>query len=94
MQKLIEKIGLDKIAHSAVSCCIVLALFVLGATPAFGHPLWLVFAVSVLASAAIGVVKEIVWQKIYDIPLDWKDIAANGVGIALGAGISLLYILN
>lgn len=94
MQELIEKIGLDKIAHAAVSCCVVLALFVLGAPPAFGHPLWLVFAVSVLASAATGVLKEVIWQKIYDIPLDWKDIAANGVGIAIGAVVSLLYILN
>ena len=37
MQKLIEKIGLDKIAHAAVSCCVVLALFYYVSVRIFGR---------------------------------------------------------
>ena len=72
---LIQKIGLDKIAH--FFACAFLTL-------AFGHLFhWITGA---LLTACLGVLKEYLIDK----TVDWKDLLADGLGILLAVGVLLI----
>ena len=67
-QKLVQKVGLDKVAHFAVSSFLVLAL---------GH--FFHWAISAGVALALGLLKEFV-----DTPFDKKDLLADAAGILIG----------
>lgn len=67
-QKIVSKIGLDKIAHFFVSAFLTLAL------GHFFHP-----AVAAAVTLALGSLKEVLDGKI-----DWKDLLADGLGTLTG----------
>lgn len=74
-------LGQDGMAHllaSLVLCC-VLAAFL---------PLW----IAVLVTAAVGVAKELVWDKWLDKgSASWHDISCDGIGIAAGVAMAILF---
>lgn len=73
-QKLIQKVGIDKIAHFAVSAFLVLA------TGRFLH-----WAISVCVGLAFGLAKEML-----DKDFNWKDLLADVIGVVAGVAILLI----
>lgn len=76
-QKFIQKVGIDKVAHFAVSAFLTLAL------GRFVH-----IAIAAGAVFALGAAKEL-----YDIPktgFDMKDLVADFLGILTGVATLLI----
>lgn len=73
-QKLIQKVGIDKVAHFAVSAFLVLAL------GRFVH-----WAISAGVVIALGVAKEL-----WDGAFDKKDLLADVLGVLLGTVLLLI----
>lgn len=67
-QKLIQKVGIDKIAHFFGSAFLALAL------GRFVH-----WAIAAGVTLALGVAKEL-----FDGVVDWKDLLADALGVAFG----------
>lgn len=74
IQKIVAKIGTDKVAHFAVSAFLTLAL------GRFVH--WAITACVVLA---LGVAKELL-----DGTIDKRDLLADTLGVALGVVLLLI----
>lgn len=74
IQKIVAKIGMDKIAHFFGCAFLTLAL------GRFVH--WAIVAGLVLA---LGVAKEL-WDGVFD----WRDILADTLGVALGVVLLLI----
>ncbi len=84
MGRLLKFFGQDGLAHILASLvlCAVLGAFL---------PLW----AAVLITLAIGIAKELVWDKwLKKGTAEWKDIIADAVGIALGAVLTVLDMLT
>ena len=78
--KMLGYFGQDGLLH--ILCSLVLCA-VLGAF----LPLW----AAVLISLAIGVLKELIWDKLLKKGTpEWKDILADALGILLGGSLYLL----
>ena len=73
-QKLIQKVGIDKVAHFAVSAFLVLAI------GCFVH-----IAIAAGCVMAIGFAKELI-----DAKLEWKDLLADALGIVIGVVLLLI----
>jgi uncharacterized protein YfiM (DUF2279 family) len=77
-KEVIRKVGIDKVAHFALSAflCLAIARFL---------PLW----VGITATMALGIGKEV-----YDAKtggkVDWKDLIADGLGIVLATIITMI----
>lgn len=79
--RLLKYFGQDGLAHILASLvlCAVLGVFL---------PLW----AAVLVTLAVGVAKELVWDKLLKKgTAEWRDIIADAVGILLGVFIMILY---
>lgn len=77
-QKLVQKIGVDKVAHFALSAFLVLALSLV-------LPIW----VSAPIVLGVGLLKE--WlDKKTGTYWDWNDIKADALGIAVSVVLFLL----
>ena len=70
----IAKIGMDKIAHFFASAFIVLALAL------FVH-----WGIAAAVAILLGVAKELI-----DGQIDWKDLAADALGVCLSVALCLL----
>lgn len=82
--RLLKYFGQDGLTHILVSLvlCAVLGAFL---------PLW----AAVLITLAIGIAKELVWDKwLKKGTAEWKDIIADAVGITLGAVLTVLDMLT
>ena len=80
MGRLLKYFGQDGLAHILVSLvlCAVLGVFL---------PLW----AAVLVTLAVGVLKELIWDKLLKKGTpEWKDILADVLGIILGGSLYLL----
>lgn len=73
-QKIEAKIGIDKIAHLFGSAFLTLA---------FGH--FIHWAIASCIVLALGVAKELI-----DVKLEWKDILADALGVAIGVVLLLI----
>lgn len=73
-QKLIQKVGIDKVAHFFVSAFIVLA------TSRFLH-----WAISVCVGLAFGLAKELL-----DKDFNWKDLLADLAGVLAATLIMII----
>ena len=81
-QKLVQKIGVDKVAHFAVSSFLALAL-----------SCFLSIWASAPLTMAIGVAKELYDKKKTGL-FDKKDLIADALGTAAGAVVWLLTLLK
>lgn len=80
MGRLLKYFGQDGLAHILVSLVLyaVLAAFL---------PWW----AAVLFTLAIGIVKELVWDKLLKKgTAEWRDIISDLVGIAMGGVLALI----
>lgn len=80
MRKILNYIGTDGLFHLGVSLilCQIIAIFL---------PIW----AAVLISLAVGVLKELIWDKFLKKGTpEWKDILADALGIILGGSLYLL----
>lgn len=78
IQKIVTKIGIDKVAHFFGSAFLVLA---------FG--LAVHWVIAVLCTALLGIAKELL-DKSYGGAFDKWDLVADGAGIALSAILLML----
>lgn len=74
MQRIVTLIGMDKVAHFAVSAFLILAL---------GRFIHLVISVCVVL--ALGIVKELL-----DGSIDKRDLLADAIGVLLGVVIMII----
>lgn len=74
MQRIVARIGMDKVAHLFGSAFLTLAL---------GH--FIHWAISAGVVLAIGVAKELI-----DVKLERKDILADALGAAIGVVLLLI----
>ena len=74
MQRIVARIGMDKVAHFAVSAFLTLAL---------GH--FIHWAIASCVVLALGVAKEL-----WDGMIDKKDLLADLFGILLGVVIMII----
>lgn len=73
-----ERIGVDRLAHFAVSLAVAVAVTVnIGAV-------W-----GVVLTLALGVAKECHDER-YRYGWDWKDLAADAVGVAVGVALAVI----
>lgn len=72
--RIIARVGIDKVAHFALSAFIAVAL------GRFIH-----WAIALVVTFLLGVVKELLDNK-----FDWKDILADAVGILIATIINIL----
>lgn len=80
MRKILNYLGTDGLLHLGVSLilCLIIAIFL---------PIW----AAVLISLAVGVLKELIWDKLLKKGTpEWKDILADALGIILGGSLYLL----
>lgn len=73
-RRFIQRVGIDKIAHFAVSAFIAIAL------GKFVH-----WAIALAITVAIGFAKELI-----DSKFDWKDILADSLGILIATLINII----
>lgn len=92
IQKLIEKIGNDKIIQALVNALIVSVLFIFFLAIGAQASVSLLLAV-VISYSFIGLMKEAVWSKWFGIAWCPGNFAANVIGILIGALTPILYIL-
>lgn len=81
--KILNWFGADGLAHVLVSLvlCAILGAFL---------PLW----TAVLVTFAVGLIKELVWDKLLKKgTAEWRDIVSDTAGILLGVFIIILYTL-
>lgn len=74
MQRIVARIGMDKVAHFAVSAFLTLAL------GRFIH-----WAISACVVLALGLVKELL-----DGSIDKKDLIADAIGVVAGTLLLIL----
>lgn len=74
IRRIIEKIGIDKLLHFFVSAYIVLAL-----------ALFIHWGIAAAVAILLGVAKELI-----DGQIDWKDLAADALGVCLSVALCLL----
>lgn len=74
MQRIVARIGMDKVAHFAVSAFLTLAL------GRFIH-----WAISACVVLALGLVKELL-----DGSIDKRDLLADAIGVAIGTIIAII----
>jgi hypothetical protein len=77
-----KTIGYDKIKHTAVSCLLTLSSqYVMENKSGFDENKALSYSIS--SAALVGLTKELNDKQTRNIPFDWDDMIANGVGIAI-----------
>lgn len=74
IRRIIEKIGIDKLLHFFVSAYIVLAL-----------TLFIHWGIAAAVAFLLGVAKELM-----DGRIDWKDLAADALGVCASIILCLL----
>ena len=78
IKSLLQRIGIDKIAHFAVSAFLCLAI---------GR--FLNWWIAVIITAALGIIKELV-DKLEGGKIDFKDILADAIGVVVGMALLLI----
>jgi len=77
-----KTIGYDKIQHAAVSCLLTLSSqYVLEKKSGFDEDKALSYSVG--SAVSLGLAKEVNDAQTKERPLDWGDMIANAVGIAI-----------
>jgi len=77
-----KTIGYDKIQHIAVSCMLTLSSqYIMEDKSGFDKNKALSYSIS--SAALVGLTKELNDKQTRNIPFDWGDMIANGVGIAI-----------
>jgi len=88
-QRLMNKIGADKVLHFE-TCCLIFLVVAMICMNRFGLCMNTSGAISIVVTLAIGVLKEVYDYKTYGL-FDWNDIKADSLGIL--AGVLTIYYL-
>lgn len=78
VNRIIARIGIDKIAHFAFSAFLCLAI---------GR--FLNWWIAVIITAALGIIKELI-DKLEGGKIDFKDILADAIGVVVGMMLLLI----